>query len=86
MAGGPRVLVAIHPTRGLDPAAAASIRERLLDARTGGAGVLVVTSDPEEARALGGALHVVYRGSVSAPLPPDTPVETLARLMGGLAA
>jgi len=61
------------------------VRARLLDAARAGAGVLVVTADPEEAQELGAPIRVVYRGALSAPLPAATPLRTLGRLMAGLA-
>ncbi len=81
----PKLLVAIHPTRGLDLASSENVRARLLDAARAGAGVLVVTADPEEAQELGAPIRVVYRGALSAPLPAATPLRTLGRLMAGLA-
>lgn len=82
----PRVLVAVHPARGLDIASAAGVLHRLASAAAEGAAVLVVTSDPDEARALAAPIRVVYRGALSEPLSPDTPVAVLGRRMGGLAA
>ncbi len=82
----PTVLVAIHPTRGLDIASSEDVRARLLDAARSGAGVLVVTADPEEAQELGAPIRVVYRGSLSSPLPSTTDLATLGRLMAGLSA
>jgi ABC-type uncharacterized transport system ATPase subunit len=82
----PRVLVAVHPTRGLDLASAAAVRGRILDVCRSGAAALVVTSDLDEAPLFGAPLRVVTRGRLSAPLQPTTPVETLGRLMAGLAA
>jgi general nucleoside transport system ATP-binding protein len=82
----PCVLVAVHPTRGLDLASAAAVRGRILDACRSGAAALVVTADLDEAPLFGAPLRVVTRGRLSAPLAPTTPVETLGRLMAGLAA
>lgn len=84
--GSPRVLVAVHPTRGLDLAASADVGERIEDARRAGAAVLVVSADPDEAHLFGGTLRIVYRGGLSEPFPPDTPLEILGRRMAGLAA
>jgi simple sugar transport system ATP-binding protein len=82
----PALLVAIHPTRGLDIASSEDVRARLLDTARSGAGVLVVTADPEEAQELGAPIRVVYRGVLSLPLPSTTNLATLGRLMAGLAA
>ncbi len=80
----PVVLVAVHPTRGLDLASAAAVRNRILDACRSGTAALVVTADPEEAQLLGAPLRVVYRGRLSGVLGPATPADTLGRLMAGL--
>ena len=82
--GPPRLLVAVHPTRGLDLSAAAAVRDRIGEARREGTAVLVVGSDPEEARLFGGTLRVVYRGALSGPLPAETPIPALGRRMAGL--
>ena len=81
----PRLLVAVHPTRGLDLASSSDVRARLLDAARAGAGVLVVTADPEEALELGAPIRVVYRGALSPPLAATTPLSELGRRMAGLA-
>ena len=82
----PALVVAIQPTRGLDIASSEAVRARLLEAARSGAGVLVVTSDPDEARELGAPIRVVYRGRLSEPLPPSTTLTALGRRMAGLAA
>jgi ABC-type uncharacterized transport system ATPase subunit len=80
----PRLVVAVHPTRGLDLAAAADVRAALAEVRRSGASLLAVTSDPEEAGLFGGTIRVVTRGALSEPLPPETPASRLSRLMAGL--
>ncbi|MGZ5381830.1 MAG: ATP-binding cassette domain-containing protein [Thermoanaerobaculia bacterium] len=84
LAHRPGVLVAIHPTRGLDLASAAAVRGRILDACRSGTAALVVTADPDEAQLFGAPLRVVYRGHLSTALEPATPAATLGRLMAGL--
>ncbi len=86
LAGSPRLIVAIHPTRGLDLAASAAVRARLASACAAGASVVVATSDPDEAFLYGGTVRVVNRGAVSADVPPGTNPAALGRLMAGLAA
>jgi ABC-type uncharacterized transport system ATPase subunit len=86
LAGAPRLVVAIHPTRGLDLAASGAVRARLAQACAAGASVLAVTADPDEAFLFGGAVRVVYRGGVGPTLPESTPLVTLGRMMAGLAA
>ncbi len=86
VAARPRVLVAIHPTRGLDVAARTTVHAHLLAAAARGAALLVVTSDLAEARALGDRILVFSRGRVVGEGGPDTPGELLARWVGGEAA
>jgi len=86
LAGATRLVVAIHPTRGLDLAASAAVRARLAGACAAGASALVVTADPDEAFLYGGAARVVTRGALSDPVPAGTPPAALGRLMAGLAS
>jgi simple sugar transport system ATP-binding protein len=84
LAGAPRLVVAIHPTRGLDLAASAAVRARLAEACAAGASVLVVTSDPDEAFDYRGGVRVVTRGALSGEVAEGTPPAALGRLMAGL--
>jgi general nucleoside transport system ATP-binding protein len=86
LAGSPRLVVAIHPTRGLDLSASEAVRIRVAGACAAGASALVVTADPDEAFLYRGAVRVVTRGSLSHALPEGTSPATLGRLMAGLAA
>jgi simple sugar transport system ATP-binding protein len=86
LAGAPCLVVAIHPTRGLDLASSAAVRARLAGACSAGATALVVTSDPDEAFLYGGEVRVVSRGALSDVLPPGTPPAALGRRMAGLPA
>jgi ABC-type uncharacterized transport system ATPase subunit len=78
-----RLLIAAEPTRGLDVGAAEFVQRRIIETRDAGAAVLVVTSDLDEAIALGDRLAVIYRGSIVDTVPPSTPRETLGVLMAG---
>jgi ABC-type uncharacterized transport system ATPase subunit len=86
LARSPRLVVAIHPTRGLDLAASAAVRARLAEACAAGASVLVVTSDPDEAFDYRGDVRVVTRGALSGTIASGTPPAALGRLMAGLGA
>ncbi len=86
LAAEPRVLVAIHPTRGLDVAAQRTVHRLLIEARTAGVAVLVVTADLDEARVLGDRILVLSRGAVVGEGDRATPRERLARWVGGEAA
>ena len=82
----PRFLLAVSPTRGLDLAASRATLAALCAVADRGGAVLLVTSDLDDARAVGDAVRVLYRGRLSPPLPPDTPLEVVGRAMIGLGA
>jgi ABC-type uncharacterized transport system ATPase subunit len=66
MTGGPRLLIAAHPTRGIDVGAQAAIWEHLRKARADGLAVLLVSADLEELIGMSDTLHVILRGRLVA--------------------
>ncbi|HET6781543.1 MAG TPA: ABC transporter ATP-binding protein [bacterium] len=60
----PGLIVAAHPTYGLDVSATEQIHHTLLDRRNEGAGVLLVSEDLEEIFALSDRIAVLFRGEV----------------------
>ncbi|HEX7007954.1 MAG TPA: ABC transporter ATP-binding protein, partial [Alphaproteobacteria bacterium] len=80
----PRLLVAAHPTWGVDVGAATVIRAALVDLRNRGAGVLIISEDLDELFELCDRIAVLSGGRLSAPVAAaDTDVEALGLLMGG---
>ncbi len=59
-----RVLVLAQPTRGVDIAAARQIHLRIVSAAEQGAGVLVISADLDELRALCHRIVVIARGRI----------------------
>ena len=89
LAGGPppRLLVAVHPTRGLDPGAARRVQDALDEARAHGAAVVLISLDLDELRALSDRILVLYEGRIAGETRADATDEDLGRLMlGGAAA
>ena len=82
----PKVLVAIHPTRGLDVRSQQKVHGALFAAATAGAAVLVVTSDLDEARSLGDRILVFSRGRVVGEGNPDTGFSSIAAWIAGESA
>lgn len=84
LGGRPAVLLAAHPTRGVDVGAQAVIWELLRDARDGGLAVLLVSADLDEVLGLSDRVQVMLRGRLSAAVPAGelTP-QRLGRLMTG---
>ena len=62
----PRLLVVNQPTWGVDAAAAANIRQALLDLSAEGAGVLVISQDMDELFAIADRIAVIAGGRVGA--------------------
>ncbi|MQA95024.1 MAG: ATP-binding cassette domain-containing protein [Streptosporangiales bacterium] len=84
MSGTPRVLIAAHPTRGVDVGAQAAIWEHLRAARADGLAVLLISADLDELIGMSDTLRVIYRGELVAELDPAsvTP-EDLGSAMTG---
>jgi ABC-type uncharacterized transport system ATPase subunit len=81
----PRVIIAAQPTRGLDVGATEYVRERLLEERKSGTGVLLISEDLDEILALADRIAVLYEGQIMGVVPRDeaTP-EKLGLLMAGV--
>ena len=60
----PRILVAAQPTRGLDIGTFRYVHSQLEELRDAGAGVLLVSEDLDELRALADRVVVVLRGAI----------------------
>jgi simple sugar transport system ATP-binding protein len=61
----PAVLIAAQPTRGVDISASAYIHERLLQQREEGTGILLISEDLDEIRALSDRIAVMYEGRIT---------------------
>jgi simple sugar transport system ATP-binding protein len=72
MTAEPKVLLAAHPTRGVDVGAQAGIWDFLRDARKKGLATLMVSADLEELIGLSDRLMVMLRGKLVAELDPAT--------------
>ncbi|HYS07983.1 MAG TPA: ABC transporter ATP-binding protein [Myxococcales bacterium] len=85
LAGGPppRLIVAVHPTRGLDPFAARRVHQALRAARDRGAGVLLISLDLDELRALADRILVLFEGRSAGEAEPEAGDDRLGRMMLG---
>ncbi len=82
----PTVLVAAHPTRGIDVGAQAAIWDELRQARRDGLAVLLISADLEELIGLSDTLLVLFEGRIVAELDPaDVTPTTLGSHMTGVA-
>lgn len=79
----PRLLIAAQPTRGVDIGATEYIHQRLMQARSEGTAILLISEDLEEVRALADRIAVIYEGEIVGIVPPNTSVEDLGLMMAG---
>jgi general nucleoside transport system ATP-binding protein len=83
VASNPKLLIAHQPTRGLDVGAIEFVHRRLLQERDKGRGILLVSLEFEEIRALAERILVIYEGEIVAEFPPDVSEEELGVAMTG---
>jgi simple sugar transport system ATP-binding protein len=83
VASNPKLLIAHQPTRGLDVGAIEFVHGRLLAERTDGRGILLVSLEFEEIRALADRILVIYEGQIVGEFPPDVSEEELGIAMTG---
>ena len=81
----PEVIIAAHPTRGLDIHAAEFVHTRLIYARNRGKAVLLVSSELDELLHLSDRIAVMYDGKIVGTVKPmETNKQELGALMLGL--
>jgi ABC-type uncharacterized transport system ATPase subunit len=84
MTGEPKVLIASHPTRGVDVGAQAAIWAHLRDARASGLAVLLISADLDELIGMSDTLWVILRGRLVTEVDPHTVTpEDLGAAMTG---
>ncbi|OKP82801.1 ABC transporter [Paenibacillus helianthi] len=60
----PKLMVAVHPTQGLDVGATAGVHDLLMELRSTGSGVLLISEDLDELLQLSDRILVMYNGSI----------------------
>ncbi len=88
MSGDPVLLIASHPTRGVDVGAQAAIWDHIKRARKEGLAVLLISADLDELIGLSDTIQVVLRGRLVGTFEPSkvTPQDLGAAMTGGEAA
>ena len=85
LAGQPRLIVAVHPTRGVDIGATETIHRLLREQRARGAATLLISEDLDELLALADRIAVLFAGRVMGTLPAaGAEPEQLGLLMAGV--
>jgi ABC-type uncharacterized transport system ATPase subunit len=84
LAAGPGLIIASHPTYGLDVSATEQIHGLLLRRREQGAGVFLVSEDLDEVLALSDRVAVMFRGEIVGTVPADrASPEQIGLMMAG---
>ncbi len=80
----PRLIVAMQPTRGLDVGAIEGVQELLLEERTQGSAILLVSEDLDELLSLSDRIAVMYEGEIVGTLnQKDADINTIGLMMTG---
>ena len=81
---GPRFIVAVQPTRGLDIGAIEAVHRVLLDRRAAGTAILLISEDLDEILALADRVDVMYEGRIVGSFPTaDADIARIGLLMTG---
>jgi general nucleoside transport system ATP-binding protein len=84
LAHGPKLIVALYPTRGLDARSTLAVRALLREACDAGAGVLLMSEDLDELFELSDRVLVLYRGTIAGTFARDAfSAEAVGPLMVG---
>ena len=84
MSRNPKLIIAAHPTYGLDIGATEQIRRLLLEHRSKGAAILLVSEDLEEVMTLSDRIAVMFQGKIIGPIPTSTvKIEDIGLMMAG---
>jgi len=84
ISSGPKVIVAVQPTRGLDVGAIESIQTLLLEQRAAGAAILLISEELEELLSLSDRIAVIYEGKIMGVVDAeDARVDEIGLLMTG---
>ena len=80
----PKVLIAAQPTRGVDIGATEYIHLRLLEERSKGTAILLISEDLDEILALSDRIAVMYEGKIVGVVPREAVnIEQLGAMMAG---
>ncbi|MDQ3225988.1 MAG: ATP-binding cassette domain-containing protein, partial [Chloroflexota bacterium] len=85
LAGEPRLIVAVHPTRGVDVGATEAIHDALRAQRARGAATLLISEDLDELLALADRIAVLFAGRIMGTIPTaSADREQIGLMMAGI--
>ncbi len=78
------ILVAVYPSRGLDVGATEAVRNMLLEQRSDGRGILLISEDLDELTSIADRIAVLFEGKIMGIInSEDADIEVLGLMMGG---
>ena len=81
---GPKLMIAVHPTQGLDVGASEGVYQLLEDLRSKGRSVLLISEDLDEVLQLADRILVMYDGRIVGNIPREAASrEHIGMLMAG---
>ncbi len=84
ISGRPAMMVAVHPTRGLDVGATETVHKLLIEQRDNGAAILLVSEDLDELLSLSDRLAVMYEGRIVGEMPAEgADIKNIGLMMAG---
>ncbi len=80
----PDLLVAVHPTRGLDVGATEAVHKLLLEQRQAGAAILLISEDLDELLSISDRIAVLFDGQIVGEMPAaQADIEQIGLMMAG---
>jgi simple sugar transport system ATP-binding protein len=84
MEANPELLVAVHPTRGLDIGATRYVHDKMIDSRDKGCGVLLISADFDEVLKLSDRIVVMFEGEIVGTFSGENPpINEISLAMAG---
>ena len=84
LSNNPRFIIANKPARGLDEGAISFVQQQIINAKTKGAGVLLISEDLDEIFELSDRIAVMFNGRLQGPFDTDTvSINQVGLMMSG---
>jgi ABC-type uncharacterized transport system ATPase subunit len=82
--GHPKLMVAVHPTRGLDVGAIEGIHKLLIELRDQGTAILLISEELDELFSLADRIAVIFEGQIVGEVTPErTNLNSVGLMMAG---
>jgi simple sugar transport system ATP-binding protein len=80
----PKLMIAVHPTRGLDVGATEGVHKLLIKQRDAGAALLLISEDLDELLSLSDRIAVIYEGRLVGEMPAEgADIRAIGLMMAG---